>query len=149
MEVRRAHSSFAQCPPTSASLLPSSFLSSFRLSFGALCDKEGGQVQYVCQSLRASALCESLLRISPSQMERGNVMRGREVNAAVSPPASSSSYSVSNPNDYLPRSVRRRFDFPTLPCSHAKDRTRKPKRSGQTPNGRNPWSSAKRRVNVR
>ena len=141
MEVRRAHSSFAQCPPPS----------SFRLSFGTLCDKEGGQVQYVCASFHASALCESLLRISPSQMERGNVMRGREVNAAVSPPASSSSYSVSvsNPNDYLPRSVCRRFDFPTLPCSHAKDRTRKPKRSGQTPNGRNPWSSAKRRVNVR
>ena len=41
--------------------------SSFRLSFGALCDKEGGQVKCVCASFQAAltchfpSLCESLL----------------------------------------------------------------------------------------
>ena len=49
-------------------------------------------------------------------------MRGREVNAG-SLPASSSSYSVSNPNDYLPRSVHSRFDFPTLPRMQKTERT--------------------------
>ena len=144
MDDVRAHSSFTQCacaprcaPSFLPSLLPSfppSLLPSVRLrvhvSVFRRSLRQSGQVR--CASFHAAFSRIVLTHSEDGERDRRAQRacirdargRGREVNV-VSAVTSSSSYSVSVPNDspsarLSPPSLPRRFNFPTFPCASQK-----------------------------